>query len=151
NPNGAPAWAMWRHDQFHQGRLGAPIIVAAGTVAFSARDAERSGLSLTFVMPAAPEAVGRYDVYRASGTGATAQTVPSLPEGFERVSTEALDVPVGGASIQWTDASAMPGHAYRYLFVRRQDKPGDAFLAYGPFAANASSEAPSVGFATQNF
>ncbi len=150
NPNGAPAWAMWRHDQYRQGRLGAPIIVSAASVAFSATDAPLSGLDLVFAMPATPEAEGRYDVYRADGSGATGTTAPALPAGFARLNAEPIGV-ASGALVKWTDVSALPGHTYRYLFVRRQDRPGDAFLAYGPFAASASQSAPALAFVTQNF
>jgi len=150
NPNGAPAWAMWRHDQFRQGRVGAPIIVSAASVAFSSRDATTSGLELTFAMPATPEAEGRYDVYRADGAGETGTTLPALPAGFTRLNSDPIDAALG-AIVKWTDASALPGHAYRYLFVRRQDRPGETFLGYGPFAASASAAAPEVAFVTQNF
>src|SRR4029079_7848759 len=39
----------------------------------------------------------------------------------------------------------------RYMLVRRQERPGDAFLGYGPFAAMASADAPVLAFVTQNF
>jgi hypothetical protein len=150
NPNGAPAWAMWRHDQYRQGRLGAPIVVAAGSVAFSAALAPEAGLDLTFAMPASAEAAGSYDIYRAEGPGETGQYAYNLPSGFARINEAPIAVS-SGSLIRWLDASALPGRAYRYLFLRRQDRPGDTFLAYGPFAATASAEAPSVAFVTQNF
>ena len=150
NPNGAPPWAMWRHDQYRQGRLGAPIVVAAGSVAFSAALAPEAGLDLTFAMPATAEAAGSYDIYRAEGPGETGQYAYNLPGGFTRINEAPIAVG-SGSLIRWLDASALPGRAYRYLFLRRQDRPGDMFLAYGPFAATASAEAPSVAFVTQNF
>ncbi len=149
SPAGPPPWAMWRHDQYRRGSLGTPVVVSTATVAFSAHDAARAGLDLVFAVPAAPEAEGRYDIYRASGPGAVGSTTASLPPGFERLNTDPLAV-TGGAIVRWTDASAMPGQGYRYMFLRRQDRPGDPFLAYGPFAATASAEAPELAFVDQN-
>jgi len=116
----------------------------------TAQVAARSGLELTFAMPATPEAAGRYDIYRADGAGDVGTLVYALPSGFTRMNSEPLDVG-SGSLIKWTDASALPGHAYRYLFLRRQERPGEEFLAYGPFAATSSAEAPEVAFVGQNF
>jgi hypothetical protein len=150
NPNGAAAWPMWRHDQYHQGRLGGPLLVATNTVAFSAEDGAPAGLALTFALPMAVEAEGQFDVYRAAGSGAVGSFAYSLPSDFARVNTEPLAARPGDL-VSWNDVSALPGTTYRYLLVRREEKAGDAFLAYGPFAAQASEEAPQVAFVTQNF
>ncbi|MGH7726061.1 MAG: C25 family cysteine peptidase [Candidatus Eiseniibacteriota bacterium] len=150
SPFAAPAWAMWRHDQFRQGRLAAPIVVAVGSVAFGAENGAPSGLALTFTLPGQPEVAGRYDIYRATGPGETGTTVSVLPPDFARVNAEPLDG-ASGDFITWTDASALPGTTYRYLLVRRQERPGDAFLAFGPFAAMATNEAPALAFLAQNY
>lgn len=150
NPTGAPAWPMWRHDQFHQGRLGGPILVATNSVAFSSADGSPAGLGLTFALPSVQEASGRFDVYRAQGEGPVGTIAASLPAEFARINSEAI-LAKAGDLLSWNDASALPGETYRYLLVRRADRPGDAFLAYGPFAATASSDAPELAFVTQNF
>jgi flagellar hook capping protein FlgD len=150
NPAQPPAWAMWRHDQFHQGRLSAGILVGTNSVAFSAENGASSGLGLTFALPGAEEASGRFDIYRAQGPGPVSTFSPSIPPGFDRINSEAINAKAGDL-VTWTDASALPGETYRYLLVRRADQPGDAFLAYGPFAATASSDAPELAFVAQNF
>jgi hypothetical protein len=150
NPALVPAWAMWRHDAAHHGRADAPIVVAAEAVAFAAEDAPGSGLALSFVLPQVSTASGRYDVYRASGPGPTGVNVSSLPPDFARISVEPL-AGDGGSLLRYADLSALPGGTYRYLLVRRQDAPGVSFLAFGPFAATASSVAPAVAFLGQSF
>ncbi len=150
SPNGAPAWAMWRHDQFRQGRLGAPIVVGTNTVAFSSKDDAQAGLGLTFALPPTPEAAGRFDLYRAAGNGAVGSIATSLPSEFTRINTESFTVKPGDL-VSYTDGSALPGEVYRYMLVRRAELPGDAFVGYGPFAAMASAEAPRLAFVTQNF
>jgi len=150
NPNGAPDWAMWRHDNTHQGRVGAAIIVAAQGVAFAAEDAPNAGLALTFILPQAVDAAGSYDVYRAAGDGPTGAMATMLPDDFARISGEPLDGAPGGM-LGYVDASALPGVAYRYLLVRRAESPGDGFVAYGPFAAMSSSQAPAVAFLGRAF
>ncbi|MEO6462164.1 MAG: FG-GAP-like repeat-containing protein, partial [Candidatus Eisenbacteria bacterium] len=147
--SGSPAWAMWRHDAAHHGRADAPVVVAAEAVAFSANDGAGSGLALSFLLPPAATA-GRYDVYRAQGTGPTGAVMPALPAGFARINAEPLAA-AAGDQLRYGDASALPGTAYRYLLVRRQDAPGETFLAYGPFAAIASQAAPAVAFLAQSF
>ncbi len=149
-PTGAPAWAMWRHDQYRQGRLASPIIVSAAAVAFGAESGSPAGLALTFALPGVPDVGGRYDIYRATGPGETGTILQVLPPDFVRVNAEPLDAAPGDL-VSWTDVSALPGTTYRYLFVRRQEMPGDAFAAYGPFAATASVEAPALAFVSQNF
>ena len=150
SPNGAPAWAMWRHDQFRQARLGAPIVVASNTVAFSAKNGDTAGLGLSFALPATSEAAGDFDLYRAQGLGAVGSIATSIPGGFARINTEAIAVKPGDL-VSYPDASALPGEPYRYLLVRRAERPGDAFVGYGPFAAMASAEAPTLAFVSQNF
>ena len=150
NPAQPPAWAMWRHDQFHQGRLSAGILVGTNSVAFSAENGASSGLGLTFALPGDEDATGRFDIYRAQGPGPVSTFSPSIPAGFERINSEAINAKAGDL-VTWNDASALPGETYRYLLVRRADQPGEAFLAYGPFAATASSDAPELAFVAQNF
>lgn len=149
-PTAVPAWAMWRHDQFRRGSLTSPTIVGVASVAFGAAVGSPSGLSLSFALSAQPETQGRYDVYRASGPGETATTLSVIPPGFSRVNQEPLTAAAGDLLV-WTDVSAAPGTTYRYLLVRRQDRPGDTFVAFGPFAATASTEAPALAFVSQNF
>jgi hypothetical protein len=149
-PTETPPWAMWRHDVARQGRLGAPIVVAAGSVAFSASDGPSSGLALAFALPSVADAAGSFDVYRASGPGDLGQIANALPAGFTRINSDAL-AGVPGELVTFLDGSALPGVSYRYMLVRRQERPGDAFLAYGPFAAMASADAPILAFVTQNF
>jgi hypothetical protein len=146
----APAWAMWRHDVAHHGRVDAPVVVAAEAVGFTAEEAPGAGLALSFLLPTAPTAGGRYDVFRAAGPGPTGVTLPALPEGFERVSGEPLAAEPG-ALLRYVDASALPGETYRYALVRRSESPGETFLAWGPFAAIASAEAPALAFLGQSF
>ena len=148
--SGAPAWAMWRHDMAHHGRADAPVVVATEAVAFTAEEAHGSGLSLSFLLPTSAMAAGNYDVYRASGSGPTGVTSPAMPSGFTRVSGEAIEG-TPGALVHYVDASALPGATYRYLLVRRSDAPGETFLAWGPFAAVASSAAPEIAFLAQSF
>jgi hypothetical protein len=150
NPNGAPAWAMWRHDNLHQGRADAPIVVSTEAVAFAAEDGATSGLRLTFMLPLTATSAGRFDVYRASGPGATGATVAQLPPDFARVSHEPL-AGTPGALLEYADGSALPGGTYRYLLVRRSESAGESFLAFGPFAATASAQAPALAFLGQTF
>jgi hypothetical protein len=146
----APAWAMWRHDNAHQGRADAPTVVATEAVAFAAEEGAGAGLTLTFVLPLSASSEAGFDVYRASGPGATGVTLGQLPPDFARVSAEPLSGDPG-ALLRYADASALPGTTYRYLLVRRPEVPGEAFLAYGPFAATASAEAPVAAFLGQTF
>jgi len=150
NPNGAPDWAMWRHDNTRQGRADATIIVAAQAVAFAAADGANAGLALTFVLPQAVDAAGRYDVYRAAGDGPVGAFATMLPDDFARITARPL-TGTPGMLLDYLDASAAPGVAYRYLLVRRPEAPGDAFLAYGPFAAMASNDAPALAFLGRSF
>jgi hypothetical protein len=119
-------------------------------VAFSAADGQGAGLGLTFALPGVAEASGRYDLYRAQGAGPVGTIAASLPPEFARINSDAIEANSGDL-VTWTDASALPGTTYSYLLVRRADRPGDAFLAYGPVAATASSDAPEVAFVGQNF
>ncbi len=150
NPNGAPDWAMWRHDNTHQGRVGAAIIVAAQGVAFAAADAPNAGLALTFVLPQAVDAAGSYDLFRAAGDGPTGAIANALPADFARISGDAL-AGTPGALLDYVDVSALPGVAYRYLLVRRPEAPGTGFVGYGPFAAMATNDAPALAFLGKSF
>jgi hypothetical protein len=150
SPNAAPAWAMWRHDQFRTGRLSSPIVVAVGGVAFSAQSRSASGVELSFALPATGEADGLYDVFRAAGPGATGEIVYAMPDGFERITREPL-AGTAGSLLSWSDVGALPGQTYRYLLVKRMTQPGDTFLAYGPFAAEVTAEAPTVAYLAQSF
>ncbi|MEP7029221.1 MAG: FG-GAP-like repeat-containing protein, partial [Candidatus Eisenbacteria bacterium] len=150
SPNSAPPWAMWRHDQFRTGRLSSPIVVGTNTVAFSAQDGVQAGLGLTFALPPTPEAGGQFDLYRAAGAGAVGSIATALPSDFTRINTQVFATRPGDL-VSYNDVSALPGEVYRYMLVRRAERPGDAFVGYGPFAAMASAEAPKVAFVSQNF
>jgi WD40 repeat protein len=149
-PTGPPAWTMWRHDQFRTGRLTSPVVVATNGIAFSAQSAQGAGITLSFAMPSAADAGGQYDLFRAAGEGPTSDVVYALPTGFERISREPLSA-AAGELVSWTDAGALPGSTYRYLLVRRATQPGQTFFAYGPFAAQATSDAPARAYLAQSF
>lgn len=150
SPTAVPPWAMWRHDNLRQGRVGVPVVVSAEAVAFDAEENAGAGLVLSFVLPQARQASGRFDVYRARGPGETGTIASTLPADFARINAEPL-VGEAGDVLRYMDASALPGTSYRYLLVRRAERPGDEFLAYGPFGVTASAGAPATAFLAQSF
>jgi hypothetical protein len=149
-PTAPPAWAMWRHDQFRTGRISSPIVVSVGGVAFSAASSAQSGLDVAFALPASADASGSYDVFRAAGSGPTGDVLYAMPEGFERMTRDPLNGEAG-TLLSWHDGSVLPGQTYRYLLVKRIALPGETFLAYGPFAAEVTAEAPATAYLAQSF
>jgi hypothetical protein len=73
---------MWRHDQFHQGRLGGPLLVATNSVAFAAVDGKQAGLGSRSRCRWRSRRRARFDVYRASGAGEVGSFAYQLPPSF---------------------------------------------------------------------
>jgi hypothetical protein len=151
--NPARDWTMFRHDAERTGRVGSAVVVAVEGVAAQSTEPIEGGIRLRWKLPAADLAQG--GAWRAFRSDAVAQApaegrLSAVPEGFVAVGGG----PVAAGADGWVavdDRTVEPGRTYAYVLARVAAETGTAPLAFGPYAVEATADAPSLAYLAPPF